>query len=148
MCNYLELISWSVLVVRLDINNHHIILTRGKQPWRQLFNLKMIVKTESYISPLQDIMRSVGKCFTASVTHCSKMTSWGISWESTLAQVMPCFLTAPCTDPSWWQGSWGQHGAHLGPTGPRWAPCWPHELCYLGRVHVAIKENRYTCIWK
>ena len=26
------------------------------------------------------------------------------------------------------------HGAHLGPTGPRWAPCWPHELCYLGSV--------------
>ena len=20
------------------------------------------------------------------------------------------------------------HGAYLGPTGPRWAPCWPHEL--------------------
>ena len=30
------------------------------------------------------------------------------------------------------QCSWGQHGAHLGPTGPRLAPCWPHELCYLG----------------
>ena len=28
------------------------------------------------------------------------------------------------------QGSLGQHG---GPTEPRWAPCWPHELCYLGR---------------
>ena len=27
---------------------------------------------------------------------------------------------------------WGQHGAHLGPTGPRWAPYWPHELCNLG----------------
>ena len=25
-----------------------------------------------------------------------------------------------------------QHGAHLGPTGPRWAPCWPHGLCYRG----------------
>ena len=24
--------------------------------------------------------------------------------------------------------TWG----HLGPAGPRWAPCWPHELCYLG----------------
>ena len=24
------------------------------------------------------------------------------------------------------------HGAHLGPTGPRWAPCWPHKLCYFG----------------
>ena len=20
------------------------------------------------------------------------------------------------------------HGAHVGPTGPRWVPCWPHEL--------------------
>ena len=28
--------------------------------------------------------------------------------------------------------SWGQHGAHMGPTGPMWAPCWPHEPCYLG----------------
>ena len=32
----------------------------------------------------------------------------------------------------WWQASWDQHGAHLGPTGPRWAPCWPHASCYLG----------------
>ena len=28
--------------------------------------------------------------------------------------------------------SMGQHGAHLGPVGPRWAPCWPHKPCYLG----------------
>ena len=33
--------------------------------------------------------------------------------------------------PGTFQGSWGQHGDHLGPTGPRWAPRWPHELCYL-----------------
>ena len=26
----------------------------------------------------------------------------------------------------------GPPWAHLRPTGPRWAPCWPHELCYLG----------------
>ena len=26
----------------------------------------------------------------------------------------------------------GQHGTHLGPVGPRWAPCWPHEPCYEG----------------
>ena len=32
--------------------------------------------------------------------------------------------------PPRWQSSWGQHGAHLGPVGPRWAPCWPHEPCY------------------
>ena len=29
-------------------------------------------------------------------------------------------------------GSWGQHEAHRGPTGPRWARCWPPEICYLG----------------
>ena len=23
-------------------------------------------------------------------------------------------------------------GAHLGPVGPRWAPCWPHEPCCQG----------------
>ena len=28
------------------------------------------------------------------------------------------------------QGSWGQHGAHLGPVGPRLAPWWPHVTCY------------------
>ena len=26
----------------------------------------------------------------------------------------------------------GQHGAHLGPVSPRWAPCCPHEPCYRG----------------
>ena len=44
------------------------------------------------------------------------------------------------------QGSWDQHVAHLGPTGPRWAPCWPHELCYLGlilRWHVACLMPRW-----
>ena len=32
------------------------------------------------------------------------------------------------------QGSWGQHGAHLGPTGPRGVPCWPYEPCYQGSL--------------
>ena len=33
-------------------------------------------------------------------------------------------------DPPRWQGSWGQHGAHLGPISPRWAPYWLHKPCY------------------
>ena len=36
------------------------------------------------------------------------------------------------------QGSWGQHGAHVGPVVPRWAPCWPHEPCYRGNFHTMI----------
>ena len=35
-------------------------------------------------------------------------------------------------DPNTSQIAWGQHGVHLGTTGPRWTPCWPHEPCYLG----------------
>ena len=43
----------------------------------------------------------------------------------------------------WEQSSWGQHGAHLGPTGPRRAPCWPHELCYRGYVTIFLKGKIY-----
>ena len=32
----------------------------------------------------------------------------------------------------------GQHGALLGPIGPRWAPCWLHELCYLGYYNIQM----------
>ena len=43
------------------------------------------------------------------------------------------------------QSSWGQHGAHLGPVGPRWAPCQPHEPCYQGRfIHWKHSENDNT----
>ena len=43
------------------------------------------------------------------------------------------------------QGSWGQHGAHLGPTGPRWAPCWSDEPCYLGsKAAVTVKTTIET----
>ena len=49
----------------------------------------------------------------------------------------------------WQQGLWGQHGAHMGPTGPRWAQCWPHEPCYLGQclwVDIVIKCDTILCI--
>ena len=36
------------------------------------------------------------------------------------------------------EGSWGQHGAHLGPTGPKWAPCWPHEPCCKGYLSARL----------
>ena len=42
------------------------------------------------------------------------------------------------------------HGVNLGPTGPRWASCWPHWLCYLGRIistmgfHVLIRWHLYV----
>ena len=41
--------------------------------------------------------------------------------------------------------SWGQHGAHLGPTGPRWAPCWPREPCYLSTYHCHQWHSLCSC---
>ena len=42
---------------------------------------------------------------------------------------------------------WGQHGAHLGPVGLRWAPCWPHEPCYQGGSHfVKASLCQVSCI--
>ena len=35
-------------------------------------------------------------------------------------------------------------GPTWGPTGPRWALCWPHELCYLG---ICVIEVLYTNQW-
>ena len=36
--------------------------------------------------------------------------------------------------------SWGQHEAYLGPVGPRWASCRPHEPCCQG----CLKEAQRT----
>ena len=46
----------------------------------------------------------------------------------------------------WYQSSWGQHGAHLGPDGPRWAPCWPTNFdiwvnLVHGWYHIAQKSG-------
>ena len=42
---------------------------------------------------------------------------------------------------------WSLHGAFLGPTGPRWAPCWPHDPCYLGRGPFCWHEFTLIPAW-
>ena len=32
---------------------------------------------------------------------------------------------------------------HLGPTGPRWAQCWPYELYYLGPDSIKMSSYQY-----
>ena len=41
----------------------------------------------------------------------------------------------------------GQHGAHLGPLGPRWDPRWPHEPCYLGCTHDHPHSQYHHWFW-
>ena len=61
------------------------------------------------------------------LNRCCNIVNWTLKnrfqWNHTFS--FKKIENVPC--------SWGQHGAHLGPTWPRWAPSGPHELCYLGR---------------
>ena len=74
--------------------------------------------------------------------------AWRRPGDKPLSEPMLVFVpthicvTRPQLNP-WQQGSWGQHGSHLGPTGPRWAPCWPHELCCLGSI-ASIEIQAHT----
>ena len=44
-----------------------------------------------------------------------------------------CVCLYPLLTPqSRYQSSLGQHWAHLGHIGPRWAPCWPQKACCQG----------------
>ena len=47
---------------------------------------------------------------------------------------------------AWQQGPYGQHGAHLVPTGPTWAPCWPHELPHVGPWILLSGIQINTCL--
>ena len=58
---------------------------------------------------------------------------WGTEWErresAVIAMRVVCDLCESTALIARFMGpTWGPSG----PTGPRWAPCWPHELCYLG----------------
>ena len=43
-----------------------------------------------------------------------------------------------------WQSSWGQHGAHLGPVGPRWASCRPQEPCYQDDSRISSANDFFS----
>ena len=40
----------------------------------------------------------------------------------------------------------GPTWAHLGPVGPRWAPCWPHESCYQGCLKLGLLMSQYLTV--
>ena len=90
-------------VIRLLVTQH---IYRVPSIWQIRFESGQMVDT-----PLTFLL------LTGSPSH-RNSTSW----------YYQCFVCIP-----WWQYSWGQHGAHLGPASLRWAQCWLLEPCYLGR---------------
>ena len=80
------------------------------------------------------------------MAHCELLLKWHrwMTMKNTIrSSAIDCVsvvysMSGFCTScPDMWNSAWGQHGAHMGPTEPRWGPCWPHELCYLGSAITA-----------
>ena len=63
--------------------------------------------------------------------------------KTLLLRCVPAGKCVPCTAPES-----KVYRAHMGPTGPRWAPCWPHEPCYLGPFSKPGCRGNNTEIYK
>ena len=68
-------------------------------------------------------------------TYCMKIAIWKSTiWYSfiivkySVSNKFVCIFALLLRNLRRSKSSWGQHGAHLGPVGPRWAPCWPHDM--------------------
>ena len=74
------------------------------------------------------------------------MVTLDIHWSRNIIDKI--FITGWCCH--WWKSHQSEnpdskvHGAHLGPTGPRWAPCWRHESCYLGTFPSHCDGDNYS----
>ena len=92
------------------------------------------------VQPRSDI------CFPSITDSTNPCFYPGVAGASTMQKnIIPAYMLGPCIAGHQQAWYWSHHfsisliamfmgptWAHLGPTGPRWAPCWPHELCYLG----------------
>ena len=61
---------------------------------------------------------------------------WKYIWRTCLPKCWPFCPGGDESMPSSSNPGNKVYGAYMGPTGPRWVPCWPHEFCYLGSHYV------------
>ena len=89
---------------------------------------RYVIRKEVINSPVpsNDLIDLCGK------TTCLYTLIGSVSDACDMLRKQVQYLRLLITEISKLQGSWGLDGAHMGPTGPRWAPCWPHKPCYQG----------------
>ena len=114
--NFNILIKPSTFILIITLISFNIQWMHGQS----LGGCTLISKSPSYLE--LDWIKGIQKLWLGSGIHSYS----NVNWLSSIFHF--CIPKLP-----WWQGSQGQHGAHLGPRGTRWAPCWPHELCYMVR---------------
>ena len=120
----------SIQIQTFLLKKMHFKMSSAK--WRpfclgfNVFNTKIIIPSEQQTQYLGYMVSTCGHVYSSIVT-------FRIYW--------PCGRT-PIT--KLMGPTWGSSG----PTGLRWAPCWPHELCYLSKPwwEGSIKtRERWAC---
>ena len=99
---------------------------RDARPWRMWVNRSRVSRGIS--SPKTHRNNTAEPCQVHVLPNFRTAIIMGRIWYRICARTG---WYVSCIYVPWWQGSWGRHEAPLGPTGPRWAPCWSHELCCM-----------------
>ena len=88
------------------------------------FRHRLYISTVVHNVPLQSDRNSFIWKFTLTVPVCCSSALASAKFQSDMI-ILILTLIAKFMGPTW---------AHLGPVGPRWVPCWPHEPCYQGNL--------------
>ena len=70
-----------------------------------------------------------------------KITRILSKWKAKVVTMKHCHHRLLMAELPWEQGSWGQHGAHLGPTGPRWPQVGPMNFAIWVDIVISIATN-------
>ena len=112
----LKITTWGYIYLHRNHSTHYmrlvIIALKQECHFNEDFNQKRQGKFSKWKLSVQPVTKISSK-----LQHSRLNISWGVRTASQLRRGI-----AP------------QHGAHLGPVSPRWAPCWPHEPCYQGHL--------------
>ena len=111
----------TVPVNHIDVRGHGLLLPPyidfyhiNHLPWASFITKPpSCPNSGAGLANLYEINRT-GMIYGAQNTHCVLLPPYGVG---DLGQYYPDSKV---------------HGAYMGPTGPRWAPCWPYDPCYLG----------------
>ena len=118
------------VLISPNINSTHRVSTdQITQAWLGAIGIYKLTLADGLASTQDQATGGHFKITTQSFHHRASDYKDNESWDRLIFIIKLLFTWK---DSPWEQGSWGQHGAHLGPTGPRWAPFRLHELCYLG----------------
>ena len=101
-------------------------------------------KTRICLFYLKNTM-ATGGLATHDVSAWAAMALSLFAWNGRFWQYLSYSHINPCSIATLIARFMGPTWAHLGSTGPRWAPCWPHEPCYLGNYILIQNKNSDFC---